>query len=71
LLAVWKQTGRKPKELEEHGDCPENLLYLWRWFLEIKPPLTYTEVHHWQELTGKRLFVWEVKLLMNINRLIQ
>jgi len=70
LQAVWKHTGRKPKELVDHGDCPADMDYLWAWFLEIKPPLTYTEMAHWQTLTGRKLKVWEATVLMRINRLL-
>ena len=55
----------------EQGDCPQELAYLWGWLLEMRLPLTYTELHHWQTLTRRNLSAWEVDLLMQLDRLVR
>lgn len=70
-MQVWKTLGRKPKELEEQPDFPEELRYIWEWYLEIRTgdPLTFTEIKSWAELTHQPLLVWEVDLLRTLDRI--
>lgn len=35
LLSVERQTGIRPKELDDFVDCPEDLKYIWDWFVEL------------------------------------
>jgi hypothetical protein len=69
LLAVWKQTKVKPQELEELGEPPQELVYLWQWLNEHAPPLLYAELSHWQMLTGRKLKPWEVETMMRLDRI--
>lgn len=32
-------------------------------------PLTYTELHHWSMVTGKRLQGWEAELIWSLDRI--
>ncbi|WP_440056195.1 phage tail assembly chaperone [Pseudoalteromonas sp. T1lg65] len=71
LKQVWKTTGHKPAELAEQVALPDELAYLWQWYLELKSdkPLNFTEIHHWSSLTRKHLRSWEVDLLRSIDRI--
>lgn len=71
MQQVWKTTGVKPKELSEQPDLPEELRYLWEWYLELRSSqlLTFSEIHFWSELTQKRLRGWEVELLRILDRI--
>jgi len=71
LTSVWKQTGRKPQQLAEAGDLPEELAYIWRWYYELVSPnpLTYTEIRNWSEVTGNQLRGWEAELIKSIDRI--
>lgn len=69
-MAAWNATGREPEQLKEHGQCPENLSYLWDWFLELRLPVNYTELHHWQSATRRTLSAWEVDLIMKLDRMV-
>lgn len=35
LLAVERQTGRTPIELQNLLECPPSMVYLWEWFLQL------------------------------------
>ncbi len=50
---------------------PEELSYLWSWYLEVRTnaPLTYAEIAHWNRLTRKRVKPWEVELIRSIDRI--
>jgi hypothetical protein len=72
LIQVWKTLGRKPKELEDQPELPEELQYLWEWFLELRSGegmLTFTEIRSWSELTKQPLLAWEVDLLRALDRI--
>lgn len=71
LNNIWKSTGRKPKELDEHGDCPENLAYIWGWYCELQSPVNYTELAHWQSIMRRSLSHWEAELLISIDRMVK
>ncbi|WP_163836874.1 phage tail assembly chaperone [Spartinivicinus ruber] len=71
LLQVYKATGKKPKELAEQPKCPEELEYIFHWWLEVRSSetLTFTELYHWSELTKKNLRAWEVDLIRSLDRI--
>ncbi|MGI9277483.1 MAG: phage tail assembly chaperone [Endozoicomonas sp.] len=71
LQQVWKSTGRQPEALADQPPLPEELAYLWEWFLELRTSeaLTFTEIHYWTQLTQKRIRGWEVDVLRSIDRI--
>ncbi|ALH23698.1 hypothetical protein PaMx11_24 [Pseudomonas phage PaMx11] len=71
LQQVWKTLGRKPKQLAEAPEMPEELAYVWEWYREVfsGQPLTFSELHHWSVMTGKRLLGWEAELIKSIDRI--
>jgi hypothetical protein len=69
LNQVYKQTGIKPKELEDENDFPLELHYLWSWYAELKSfkiPLTYSEIKSWSDLSGITLITWELETLVQL-----
>lgn len=68
LIKVWTQTGRKPVELEKVIPRPTSLFYLWEWLCEQVYPLSFTELESWQRLTGRSLSMWEVKALIELDK---
>lgn len=70
-MQVWKTTGRKPKQLAEAPELPEELGYIWEWFREVfsGEPLTFSEMQAWAQLTGKRLLGWEAELIKSLDRI--
>ena len=60
LESVWKQTGIKPKELEELTELPDCFKYAWEYFLKLNQkrtsngfglnPISYSEMKSFFEL---------------------
>ena len=70
-MQVWKTLKRKPHQLENAPELPEELRYVWEWFREVfaGKPLTYTELQSWSSMTGKRLLGWEAELIKSLDRI--
>lgn len=67
-MKVWKQTGRKPKELEEVVPPPKDFKYLWDWLCDLPYPLSYTELEAWMRLTGRSLSRWQIQILAELDK---
>lgn len=73
LEQVYKQTGIKPKELENDNDFPSILSHVWSAFVHISNgrssgfsgpnPIQYSEIKAWCELTGTPLSSWNVEII--------
>ncbi len=70
-MQVWKTTGVKPKQLVEQPPFPEELRYIWNWYLEMRTGewLTFTEIKSWADLTSQSIKAWEVDLIRTLDRL--
>lgn len=70
LTQVWKTTGRKPAQLADAPECPEELEYLWDFYREVftGEPLTFQEMEAWSRMTGKPVTGWEADALKSIDR---
>ena len=71
LMQVWKTLKRKPVELEEQPEFPEELRYIYNWYLEMRSAdhLSYNEIECWGRLTSQTLLAWEVDLVRTMDRL--
>jgi hypothetical protein len=69
LLAVWKQTKRKPKELEEQPPLPPLMAHFWGWYMELHngEKLRFSEIESWGRLTGRDVTPQEVEILKTLN----
>lgn len=67
LIRAWQNTGRKPPELDAHGEMPTKLAYLWGWFMEVKKPVAYSELEAWARMTNRTLERWEIRALMRLD----
>lgn len=67
---MWKTLGRKPQQLEDAPQLPEELAYLWEWHKEVftGEPLTFAEMKAWSDMTGKRLLGWESEVVKSLDR---
>lgn len=66
---MQRQLGRLPAQLAERPACPAELAYLAEWLGQLPTPLTHTELHHWTQITARRLDRWEVEALMMLDRI--
>ncbi len=73
LNSVWRQTGRKPKELENLPELPQIFSEVWFWFLKLNNrrtsngfgvnPLQYSEIKAYFELIQYTPLDWEIEMI--------
>lgn len=73
MLSVWRQTGIRPKELEDIIELPESCLQVWKWFIDLHNargsngfgvnPIPYTEIKAYFDLMEIQPEDWEVNLI--------
>lgn len=73
LESVWRQTGVKPKELDEIIELPESCREVWYWFCELDNdrtsngfgvnPIGYEKIKAYFDLYNITPQEWEVRLL--------
>lgn len=72
LEQVYKQTGKKPKQLAEVGELPEELAYVWSWYAKLKAfksELSYTEIKSWCDLSNIKFLDWELDTIVRLERI--
>jgi hypothetical protein len=70
---VWRQTGIKPKELEDVVELPESCISVWKWFIDLHSargsngfginPISYTEIKSYFDLIDLQPEDWEINLI--------
>ena len=78
LENVWKQTGIKPKELENLIELKQSQYELWSWFLSLHEsrssngfgvnPITYSDIDSFFKLKQIIPEQWEVDLIKRLDR---
>ena len=73
LNSVWRQTGVKPKQLDELKELPESCAEVWFTFLKLHnarqgsgfgvSPIAYSEIQAYTNLYQIELEEWELDLL--------
>ena len=66
---MWRSLGDKPEELEQ-PEFPEELGYIWQWFLDVRTgeAMTYTEIANWSGLMGISILPHEVDVMKTLDR---
>lgn len=76
-MSVWRQTGQRPKELDDILELPENLYYMWKIFIDLhntrsagmaENAITYTEIKAYADLFNINFEEWEIMLLCKFDR---
>jgi len=77
LLAAWRQTGVMPQELADAPSQPEQLAYLWGFFLDLSRqrtnngfgvlPLQYADIYAWTRLNEQPLDRWELDAILRLD----
>lgn len=73
LNSIWRQTGIKPKELEDLVELPESCVSVWKWFIDLHNarssngfgvnPIYYSEIKAYFDLIELQPEEWEVNLI--------
>jgi hypothetical protein len=78
MEAYWKATGRKPKPLQDAGECPDGFGPVWRTFCRLSQargvgmanePISYADIAAFQGVAGVRLRPWQVELIERLDGL--
>lgn len=79
LESVWRQTGVKPKELDDLPLMPKSMKHIWEVFLLLDGlrstdfgspnPIPMSEIHAYSMLAGIDFESWELELLLVFDRL--
>ena len=79
LESLWRQTGKKPRLLEDAPELPDTISYLWQYFLDLHSErpnngfspgrLTATVIKDWCEVFMVHLEYWEIKAIREVDSL--
>ena len=79
LNSVWRQTGVKPKELDDLIELPKSTKHVWDIFILLDSvrstdfgnpnPINFTEIQSYSNLSGIEFESWEIELIMALDRL--
>lgn len=78
LKSVWRQTGIKPKELDELVELPEVFQEVWSWLVKLNQTrsvgfgvscITYTEMKSFFDLYNIKPMDWEIQVLERFDRI--
>lgn len=66
-----KATGRTPPELAAVPELPEEVKYIWEWYLRVRgrEPLTFQEIASWAQLTGVEPSPAEVEAIRKLDQM--
>lgn len=76
-MSVWRQTGQRPKELDDILELPDSMHYVWKIFIDLhntrsvgfaENPISYSEIKAYSELFNINLEEWEVMLICKLDR---
>lgn len=77
LNSVWRQTGVKPKELQELKELPESCTQVWKWFIDLNNsrssngygvnPISYSDMKAYFDLIAIEVEDWELELIKRID----
>lgn len=78
LNNVWRQTGIKPKELDELLEIPQSCEHVWKWFIDLNSgrtsngfgpnPLTYSDIYSYFTLYNMYPDEWELELIKVLDK---
>ena len=77
LEQVERQTGRRPKALDNPTDFPMLVAHIWTAFCSLNSartagfsgpnPITYTDIKSWKEVTESPLQAWECEAIKRLD----
>jgi hypothetical protein len=72
-MALWKVNGFKPEfqpePLRDHPDIAPHFPWVWGWFFDLRPGITWTELEAWARMRGIKPSGWECELLIRLDTL--
>ena len=79
-MSVWRQTGIKPKELDDLPELPASCFNIWKIFVDLhnaRPsggmgvsPVLYSEIKAYCDLHNEGLEEWELYLIRAFDKVV-
>ena len=76
-MSVWRQTGIKPKELEQMLEFPDDMLEVWKFFIDLNNarsgngfganPISYSDMYSYFKLIDIQPDGWEVDTIRKLD----
>ena len=80
LKSAWRQTGVKPKALEELVEMPSSCFHVWKMFIDLNNargsngfgvnPISYTEIYSYCKLHTIDIDEWELDLIKEFDKTV-
>lgn len=80
LMSAWRQTGVKPKALDELVEMPSSCFHVWKMFIELNNargsngfgvnPISYTEIYSYCKLHAIDIDEWELDLIKEFDKTV-
>lgn len=69
LEAIRDATGETPADLANHPKNPPFFAWVWQWFVDFPPNITWSEIRSWSDVYGVKIQRWEGEILIRLDRL--
>lgn len=69
LQDIQKVSGDTPDDLAKHATTPPHFPYVWEWFFDFPPKLTWADISAWSGLYGFKPERWEGELLIRLDQI--
>lgn len=76
-MSVWRQTGIKPKELEDMLEFPKEMLQVWKFFIDLHNardgngfganPISYSDMYSYFKLIDIQPDDWEIETVRKLD----
>lgn len=76
-MSVWRQTGVKPKELEDMLEFPQDMMQVWKFFIDLHNgrsgngfsanPISYSDIYSYFQLIGIEPHDWEIDVIRKLD----
>lgn len=69
LQAIEKASGVTPDDLANHPEKPPHFPYVWEWFIDFPPGISWREIAAWSGVYGIKIDRWESELLIRLDQI--
>lgn len=77
-MSVWRQTGIRPKELDDMLEFPDGMSEVWKFFTDLNNarasngfginPISYSEMYSYFKLLEIQPQEWEIEIIKRLDR---
>jgi hypothetical protein len=77
-MSVWRQTGVRPKELEDMIEFPQTVAHVWKFFIDLHNtrssngfgvnPISYSDIYSYFKLLEIQPYDWEIETITKLDK---